>query len=67
MKIAIVALSRGGLELARRLQPSLDGAVVHGLAGRADGADLPFADTIGHLRACSPRAPPLSASAPPAS
>ena len=50
MKIAIVALSRGGLELARRLQPSLDGAVVHGLAGRADGADLPFADTIVHLR-----------------
>ena len=50
MKIAIVALSRHGLELARRLQPSLDGAVVHGLAGRADGADLPFFDTMAHLR-----------------
>jgi cobalt-precorrin 5A hydrolase/precorrin-3B C17-methyltransferase len=50
MKIAIVALSRGGLELARRLQSELDGAVVHGLAGRADGADVPFSDTMGHLR-----------------
>ncbi|MCK5623249.1 MAG: precorrin-3B C(17)-methyltransferase [Alphaproteobacteria bacterium] len=50
MKIAIVALSQRGLDLARRLQPSLDGAVVHGLAGRADGADLPFADTMAHLR-----------------
>jgi cobalt-precorrin 5A hydrolase/precorrin-3B C17-methyltransferase len=50
MKIAIVVLSQGGLELARRLQPELDGAVVHGLAGRADGADVPFADTMGHLR-----------------
>ena len=50
MKIAIVVLSRSGLELARRLQPELDGAVVHGLAGRADGADVPFTDTLGHLR-----------------
>jgi len=50
MKIAIVALSRRGLELARRLQPQLDGAVVHGLAGRADGADVPFTDVMGHLR-----------------
>jgi cobalt-precorrin 5A hydrolase/precorrin-3B C17-methyltransferase len=50
MKIAIVVLSHGGLELARRLQPSLDGAVVHGLAGRADGADLPFSDTMAHLQ-----------------
>ncbi len=50
MKVAIVALNRGGLELARRLQPSLDGAMVHGLAGRTDGADLPFSDTMAHLR-----------------
>ena len=50
MKIAIVVLSRRGLELARRLQSELDGAVVHGLAGRADGADVPFSDTMGHLR-----------------
>jgi hypothetical protein len=50
MKIAIVALSQGGLDLARRLQPELDGAVVHGLADRADGADVPFTDTMAHLR-----------------
>ena len=50
MNIAIVAISRRGLELARRLQPALGGAVVHGLEGRADGADLPFADTMAHLR-----------------
>ena len=50
MKIAIVALSQRGLDLARRLQRSLGGAVVHGLAGRADGADLPFSDTMAHLR-----------------
>ncbi len=51
MKIAVVALTTGGLELARRLQPHLDGAVVHGLARRTDGADMPFSDTIEHLRA----------------
>lgn len=51
MTVALVALSRRGLEIARRLQPQLDGAVVHGLKGRADGADVPFSDTIGHLRA----------------
>lgn len=50
MTIAIVTLSRRGLELARRLQGQLDGAVVHGLAGRADGADVPFTDTMGLLR-----------------
>ncbi len=50
MTVALVALSRRGLDLAQRLQPELDGAVVHGLAGRADGADVPFSDTIGLLR-----------------
>jgi cobalt-precorrin 5A hydrolase/precorrin-3B C17-methyltransferase len=50
MTIAIVTLSRRGLELARRLQGQLDGSVVHGLAGRADGADVAFTDTMAHLR-----------------
>jgi cobalt-precorrin 5A hydrolase/precorrin-3B C17-methyltransferase len=50
MKIAIVVLNRRGLDLARRLQHKLHGAVVHGLTGRTDGADLPFSDTIAHLR-----------------
>lgn len=51
MKSALIALNRRGLELARRLQPELDGAVVHGLESRAEGADVPFTDTMGHLRA----------------
>ena len=42
MKIALIVLNDVGLGLARRLQPTLDGAVVHGLAGRADMADLVF-------------------------
>ncbi|MDH3229518.1 MAG: precorrin-3B C(17)-methyltransferase [Alphaproteobacteria bacterium] len=50
MSTAIVALSRGGLDLARRIQPALEGAAVHGLAGRADTADVPFSDTAAHLR-----------------
>ena len=31
MKIALIVLNDVGLGLARRLQPTLDGAVVHGL------------------------------------
>ena len=50
MSIAIVVLSRHGLDLARRLQPALKGAAVHGLAGRVEGADVPFSDTAAHLR-----------------
>ncbi len=50
MTIAIIALTGRGLDLARRLQPHLGDAVVHGLAGRADGADVPFSDTMAHLR-----------------
>lgn len=48
--VALIALSRSGLTLARRLQPLLPGSTVHGLAGRADGADRSFAETIAHLR-----------------
>ena len=48
---ALVALSAGGLALARRLQPLLPTSVVHGLAGRADAADRTFSDTMAHLRA----------------
>jgi cobalt-precorrin 5A hydrolase/precorrin-3B C17-methyltransferase len=50
MSTAIIALSRRGLDLARRLQPALAGAAVHGLAGRVDSADVPFSDTAAHLR-----------------
>ncbi len=48
---ALVALSGGGLALARRLQPLLPSSAVHGLAGRADGADHPFGEAMAHLRA----------------
>ncbi len=47
---ALVALGPGGLELARRLAAVLPGARVHGLAGRADGADEAFTETAPHLR-----------------
>lgn len=50
MKIALVAISTGGLTLAKRLKPALEGARVHGLAGRADDADIVFDDTMAHFR-----------------
>jgi cobalt-precorrin 5A hydrolase / precorrin-3B C17-methyltransferase len=46
----IIVVSAGGLDLARRLADSLNQATVHGLAGRADGADETFTDTMAHLR-----------------
>jgi cobalt-precorrin 5A hydrolase/precorrin-3B C17-methyltransferase len=46
-----VALTRDGLALARRLAAALPGAEVHGLAGRAAGADTSFEETAPHLRA----------------
>ncbi len=48
---ALLALSAGGLALARRLQPLLPDSRVHGLAGRAEGADVLFQDTLAHLQA----------------
>jgi cobalt-precorrin 5A hydrolase/precorrin-3B C17-methyltransferase len=47
---ALVVLSSGGYELARRLAAVLPGARVHGLAGRADGADEAFTEATPHLR-----------------
>ncbi len=46
----IVVLGPGGMELARRLRPHLEGCEIHGLAGRVEGADHAFADTAAHLR-----------------
>ncbi|GAA0566745.1 precorrin-3B C(17)-methyltransferase [Caenispirillum bisanense] len=45
-----VALTGPGLALARRLAATLPEAQVHGLAGRTEGADATFADTLAHLR-----------------
>ena len=47
---AFVALTRGGAELARRLAARMPGAEVHGLAGRTEGADVRFDETLAHLR-----------------
>ncbi len=47
----LVALTKGGLGLARRLAPGLPGAEIHGLAGRAEGADEMFEQAAPHLRA----------------
>jgi cobalt-precorrin 5A hydrolase/precorrin-3B C17-methyltransferase len=48
---ALIALNSCGLALSRRLQPLLPGSTVDGLAGRADGADRAFSNTVAHLRA----------------
>ncbi len=45
-----VVLTKGGLELARRLAAVLSGAEVHGLAGRAEGAEVTFEAAAPHLR-----------------
>jgi len=45
-----VCLSASGLAMARRLSGEFGNAEIHGLAGRAPGADAAFADTMGHLR-----------------
>ena len=48
---AIVALTPGGVALARRIADATGGGEVHGLAGRGEGADRTFSDTIRHLGA----------------
>ena len=47
---ALVALTARGAVLAERLRPVLDGAVLHGLDRRVEGADHRFADPLGRLR-----------------
>ena len=49
MGAALVCLSSRGLQTARRLAEILPGATVHGLAGRADGADVTFTETLNHI------------------
>ncbi len=45
-----VALTRAGADLARTLAAGFEGAEVHGLAGRTDGAGRTFDETADHLR-----------------
>ncbi len=50
MTIAIVLLTEEGMPLARKLQATLSGGRIHGLAKRVAGADESFSDTADHLR-----------------
>lgn len=58
-RVAVVAITEDGSALARRIAAVLDGAAVlggagaevHGLRGRAGGADVRFTETRAHLRA----------------
>ena len=47
--VALVCLSLRGLETARRLTDVLPASAVHGLAGRADEADVTFTDTMDQI------------------
>ena len=47
---AIVVLTQGGCDLAKRIVLALPGAEVHGLAGRVEGAEVAFANTTEHLQ-----------------
>lgn len=49
-EIAVVALTRSGARLARRVAVALPGALVHGFAPRIGDADVAFASTTEHLR-----------------
>ena len=51
--VALVALTARGAALAERLRPLLPGAVLHGLGGRVEGADIPFDDRLATLRGLS--------------
>ena len=48
---AVICLSPAGLAAANGIVAALPEARLHGLAGRVDGADEPFAETADHLRA----------------
>ena len=50
MGLAIIALTQEGANLARRMADRIDGARVHGLAGRVTDADDTFTDTAVHLQ-----------------
>jgi cobalt-precorrin 5A hydrolase/precorrin-3B C17-methyltransferase len=46
---ALVVLGPGGLDLAARLKDVLPGSQIHGLKGRADGADIVFTEAMPHV------------------
>jgi len=48
--IAVVAVTEAGADAARSIAIALPGARLHGLAERVPDCDVPFTDTIAHLR-----------------
>lgn len=60
---AIVALTKGGLALARRIRPILPAARIHGLSARiaASDVDVSFSDAAAHLRALFAAGTPIVA------
>ncbi|WP_417688192.1 precorrin-3B C(17)-methyltransferase [Roseibium sp.] len=46
----ILVLNSAGLETAQRIEASLPGSAIHGLAGRIRSADTLFSETIDHIR-----------------
>ena len=46
---ALVVLGPGGLALAEHLKKALPVSEIHGLKGRADGADVIFTETMAHV------------------
>jgi cobalt-precorrin 5A hydrolase/precorrin-3B C17-methyltransferase len=49
-EIAVIAVTEAGTETARSIAAALPGARLHGLAGRVPDCEVPFSDTITHLR-----------------
>ena len=49
-RVAVLMLTASGAALARRIAAALGDAEVHGLRGRADGADVWFNETTRHVR-----------------
>lgn len=47
--IAVIALTRDGEALARKIVADIGPAEVHGLSTRTDTPDVPFADTMAHI------------------
>ncbi len=50
MSAAVIVLGPSGLATARRVASALDGARLHGFAGRVDGLDVSFDSVADHLR-----------------
>ena len=61
MTPAIVILGQGSLATARRIQQVYPGALIHGLAGRVEGADQPYGEFGATLRQLYQQGTPLIA------